>query len=222
MSEIKHTSLKGELLYLIGRATAPMSGTELYDRCELADEIATVSKALANLQSDGKIIRAKGEGRARYILAPGIAAPAPAGKGGRPHRDDETARPSPLHIPTLAESIAAMSAGEDAMQTNDDAMPVIHDLPPPPEPAIGAESRPLSEREKGKIEAAFRRAQKCTAREFAPSDASLADAIIARLKTDLGPMLRPYIGESIEAEAGVGGLSVHVHIEQIDIHMGGL
>lgn len=104
----------------------------------------------------------------------------------------------------------------------DGALPVIPDLPPPPEPSIDAESKPIAEREKGKIEAAFHRAKKSTAREFAPSDASLADAIIARLKTDLGPMLRPYIGEPIEAVTGVGGLSVHVHIEQVDVHLGGL
>jgi hypothetical protein len=112
----------------------------------------------------------------------------------------------------------AYSIPQKTAATNDDALPVIPDLPPPPD----GESEPRTPREKGQIEAAFRRAQKSTAREFATSDASLADAIIARLKTDLGPMLRPYIGESIEAETGVVGPSVHIHIDQIDIHLGGL
>lgn len=98
MSEIKHTSLKAELLYLIGRATAPLSCAELYEKCELADEVAKVAKALANLQSDGKIKRVEGEGRARYTLAAGVAAPAPAGKTGRSKavQADDAAHSAPL------------------------------------------------------------------------------------------------------------------------------
>lgn len=83
MSEIKHTTLKGELLYLIGRASAPMNCMELYEKSELADDLQQVAKAIGNLQSDGKIVRVEGEGRARYKLADGVAAPAPAGKHGR-------------------------------------------------------------------------------------------------------------------------------------------
>ena len=120
----------------------------------------------------------------------------------------------------------AYSIPEKGSVANGEALPMIPDLPPPPEPAsasaVSVPEEPLTPREKGKIEAAFRRAQKSSAREFAPSDASLADAIIARLKIDLGPMLRPYIGESIEAETRVAGPSIHVHIDQVDIHLGGL
>lgn len=80
---ITHTSLKAELLYLLGRSSAPMSGADLYERSEMADEVIQVAKALGNLRDDGKIVRAAGDGRARYTLAAGVAAPAPAGKAGR-------------------------------------------------------------------------------------------------------------------------------------------
>jgi predicted Zn-dependent protease len=43
----------------------------------------------------------------------------------------------------------------------------------------------------------------------------LADAIIARLKRELAPM-------PSELDAISGGATIHVHIEQIDIHLGGL
>lgn len=117
----------------------------------------------------------------------------------------------------------AYSIPQKIAATNDDALPVIPDLPlPEPTAAASAPKESKPRREKAKVEAAFRQAKKSTAREFAPSDASLADAIIARLKTDLGPMLRPHIGEPIEAETRVAGPSVHVYIDQIDIHLGGL
>lgn len=80
---VQHKSLKHELLYLLGRATAPLNGNELYEKSDLAVEPVQVSKALANLQSDGKIVRVEGDGRARYRLADGVPAPAPAGKAGR-------------------------------------------------------------------------------------------------------------------------------------------
>lgn len=110
MSEIQHKSLKDELLYLIGRASAPLSSAELYEKCELADEVAKVAKAVANLQSDSKIVRVPGEGRARYQLASGVSAPAPAGKTGRSkavQQDDARGRPvtgiCPADIPILGD-----------------------------------------------------------------------------------------------------------------------
>lgn len=221
MSEIKHTTLKGELLYLIGRASAPLSGAELYERCELADEIAKVAKALANLQSDGKIVRVPGEGRARYKLADGVAAPAPAGKIGRSkavQADDSHTRPARI---VVAPDETKPAPG----------LPAI-DIPAP------RESAPPY-REKGRIEAALRRAEKGAAERSEPAAAKpteddeiargldqveehvkaarLADAILARVKRQLAPTLC-----ELEAAAGLDRLHVHVHIEQVDIHLGGL
>lgn len=47
--------------------------------------------------------------------------------------------------------------------------------------------------------------------------ASLADAIIARLKRQLAPTLC-----ELEAAAGLDRVSVHIHIEQVDFHLGGM
>ena len=91
--KITHPNLRAELIYLIGRASAPVTSAELYDRCELADDVVKVSKALNNLCELGKIERAPGEGRARYILPAGTKTSAPAGKAGRSkavQRDDST------------------------------------------------------------------------------------------------------------------------------------
>lgn len=210
MSAIQHASLRAEILYLIGRSSAPLDCTELYEKCELADEISKVATALSNLKTDKKIVRVPGEGRARYKLAEGIPAPASAGKAGRRRVEDPDAAPAapgPTAPAASAEMVAALKTSR-----------------PLAERGRGDAAKPgkKTEREKGKIEAAFHRAKKSTARDFAPSDAALADAIIARLKTDLGLMLRPSIGEQIEAEPGAVGMNIHVHIEQVDIHMGGL
>lgn len=211
MSEIKHPNLKAELLYLLGRASAPLSGAELYERCELADEIAKVAKALANLQSDGKIVRVPGDGRARYKLADGVAAPAPAGKEGRskavqaddagsrpltgvrPAADRQEAGPPRLDIPSLADQIGSLSGG--AGKT------VRRGIAPAGQPATSDD-----EVAKGldQVEAQLQAAR-------------LADAILARVKRQLAPTLC-----ELEAAAGLDRLHVHVHIEQVDIHLGGL
>lgn len=206
-SAIQHKSLKDELLYLIGRATAPMSSADLYEKCELADEIVKVAKAVANLQGDGKIQRAPGEGRARYTLAAGVAAPAPAGKEGRSRavqKDDATtAQAAPLtgirpafepglpvlDIPNLGDHLAGLggAAGKTVRR---------------PAPAVAGDD------EIGKgldlVEAQL-------------NDERLADAIIARLKRQLAPTLC-----ELEAAAGMDRLNVHIHIEQVDFHLGGL
>ena len=206
MSEIKHTTLNNELLYRIGRASTPLSSAELYERCELADDITKIAKAINNLQSDGKIVRVEGEGRARYKIAPGMVAPAPAGKAGRSKavQADDAAHGTPL---------------SGVQPAPEPALPKI-DIPPlgaPDHVADAAPKEPQTEREKGRVEAAFWRAKKSTARELATNDARLADAIIARLKRQLAPTLC-----ELEAAAGMDRLNVHIHIEQVDFHLGGL
>lgn len=79
----EHKTLRDEILFVIGRASAPLTGAEIYERAKLADEMKQVSQALNALKGDEKIVRVVGEGRARYTLAPGQHAPAPAGKAGR-------------------------------------------------------------------------------------------------------------------------------------------
>lgn len=208
MSEIKHTSLKSELLYLIGRASAPMSGAELYERCELADEIVQVSKAIANLQSDGKIVRAPGEGRARYALADGVAAPAPAGKTGRSKavQADDAARVAPAAPNHFVDVNKTVGDHEQAPPVID--IPAFDDW-----------------RAKGRAEAAHHAAatgrvlRKAYKHEARRSDESLADAIIARLKRDLGPLLRPPITADLDVVTTTAPGAIHISVESVEINI---
>lgn len=204
MSEIQHTSLKGELLYLIGRASAPLSGAELYERCELADEIVKVSKALANLQNDGKIVRVEGPGRARYKLSDGVAAPAPAGKTGRTKAMRARA------------SVPAQEAG----------LPVVNIPASSPAPdALTETFERLAHAGKQKAdEEAIARGLDLAAQHLgdAPteSDARLADAILARLKRQLAPLMRPPVVGDVEVTTAPGAIHVHVQSVEINITVG--
>ncbi|MDA8258354.1 MAG: hypothetical protein M0Z99_22450 [Betaproteobacteria bacterium] len=84
---VEHKSLRDEVLFILGRATAPLDGGEIYERATLADEMKQVSNAIFQLKAAKKIERVEGDGRARYVLAKGTATPAPAGKAGRPAAD---------------------------------------------------------------------------------------------------------------------------------------
>lgn len=221
MSEIQHTSLKAELLYLIGRASTPLSGAELYERCELADEIVKVSKAIANLVSDGKIVRAPGDGRARYQLADGVAAPAPAGKTGRSKavQEADAARthapcgtpptkvpPAPglpkLDIPGLGDHLAGLG-GAAAGKT------VRREPEPRPAPNEDAE-----------VARGLDLAEKRLTGTPTEADARLADAILARLKRQLAPLTgRPVVGD-VEVTTAPGAIHVHVQSVEINITVG--
>ena len=199
---IQHQSLKAELLYLIGRATAPLSCIELYEKCDLAEDVAKVAKALANLQSDKKIARVPGEGRARYTLAEGVAAPAPAGKTGRSkavQKDDASRikpitgiRPAPepglpaLDIPSLGDQIASLNgaAGKSVRQKET-----------PAKPAENTANRQI------KAE-------------------NLADAIIARLKRDFGGALSRPIDAALEVNTAPAAITINVERVEINVSVG--
>lgn len=204
MSEIQHPSLKAELLYLIGRASAPLSCAELYEKCELAEEIAKVAKALNNLQSDKNIVPIKGEGGTRYKLADGVAATAPAGKVGRPPVADPDAAPA-------------------AQRAVPKPKPQQKPAPALEIPTLGATPGPRGEQVAKLLDTdAERLADAATARgldlvEARLADERLADVIIARLKRQLAPTLC-----ELEAAVGMDRLNVHIHIEQVDVHLGGL
>lgn len=96
---VQHKSLKDEILFIVGRASEPLDNSQIYERCELAEEVKRVSDALWVLRTEGKIAFAEGEGRKRYVLANGTSAPAPAGKAGR-----QAAAALPvIDIPTLSD-----------------------------------------------------------------------------------------------------------------------
>lgn len=116
----EHKSLRDEILFLLGRATSPLNSGEIFERAKLADYLEQVSKALWALKDDEKIVRVPGDGRARYRLAEGQRAPAPAGKAGRSKavQADDAARSEyeaaittlPLiDVPNLADAMLAVS-----------------------------------------------------------------------------------------------------------------
>lgn len=213
MSEIQHTSLKAELLYLIGRASAPLSGAELYERCELADEIVQVSKALANLQSDGKIVRVPGEGRARYTLADGVAAPAPAGKAGRSKAVESCeSGPPALDIPTLADPGISLQGAAGKTQRA---------VSEPPELDIHPQG---DWRAKGRAEAAHHAAAaervlgKADKHKASRGDESLADAIIARLKRQFGESM-PRINTDLDITTAPAAITINVQRVEINLSL---
>ncbi len=218
MSEIKHTTLKGELLYLIGRASSPLSSAELYERSELADEIVKVSKALANLQNDGKIVRVEGPGRARYKLADGVAAPAPAGKAGRSKAEqkDDTGAPAK---PDDAAGLLTVGYGKPltGIRPAPEAGPPALDIPGLGDhlAGLGGAAGQTVRREPEVDDEAVAKGLDQVERQLEAGH--LADAIIARLKRQLAPTLA-----EMEAAIGLDRLNVHIHIEQVDIHLGGL
>ena len=202
MSEIQHKSLKDELLYLIGRATAPMSSADLYEKCELAEEVSNVAKAVANLQSDGKIVRAEGEGRARYKLAAGVAAPAPAGKTGRSKAVQQD------------DAAPAQSAPLTGIRPAPESTPPALDIPTLGDRPADA-GKPMPNEAAAADDAAIAKGLDLVEAQL--SSERLADAILERLKRQLAPTL----GE-LEAAAGMDRVNVHIHIEQVDFHLGGL
>lgn len=106
---VQHKSLRDEVLFIIGRSSSQLDSSQIYERCELAEEVKRVSDALWVLRTEGKIAFAEGEGRKRYVLAKGTATPAPAGKAGRqaaapaPTTGDAAATLPVIDIPTLAD-----------------------------------------------------------------------------------------------------------------------
>lgn len=100
---VEHKSLRDEVLFIIGRASEPLDSGQIYERCELAEEVKRVSDALWVLRTDGKIAFAEGEGRKRYVLASGVAAPAPAGKAGRQAVTPAEPGLPKIDIPTLGD-----------------------------------------------------------------------------------------------------------------------
>lgn len=83
MSE-NHKSLRDEILFVLGRASAPLDTGEIYQRCKMAEEIKSAIDAVWQLRKSGKIELIDAPGRKTYRLADGVKAPAPAGQAGRP------------------------------------------------------------------------------------------------------------------------------------------
>jgi hypothetical protein len=172
---MQHESLRDEIVFVIGRSSLPLDSGEIYERVELADEMKQVSNALYQLTAAGKLARVEGDGRVRYVLADGVAAPAPAGKAGRP--TDAAPATAPLADPGISLEGAA---GKTQRAKAADHIP-----------------------QAGKM--------------VEPSAESLADAILAKLRKQLSAQaIHSDLLESPPAPI------INIHIEQVDIHLGGL
>ena len=200
---IQHPTLKAEVLYVIGRATAPLSTPEIYDRCEQAEDVAQISKAVWQLANEGRIERIDGEGRARYRLVDGQKAPAPAGKAGRSkavQRDD-----------AKRESTAAMAeiCGRKNMRRSDPANP-----PAPAEKNTVAEAEKMVAATLRELAAEYSAPPESTSNK---ADASLADAILARLKRDLAPVFGKPVVSDLDISTAPGIITINV--ERVEIHI---
>lgn len=193
MSKPKHDSLSAELMYLIGRATAPMSSAELYEKCELTDDITNVASTLSELKSQGRIVRVEGEGRARYALADGITAPAPAGKAGR------------------SKAVRKDAAAHASTPRGDTLPPIVIPTLESPLPASATAGQPDG---LDKIAAAHRAPAEG---DHAKADARLADALIARLKRDLAPVFGKPVVSDLDVTTAPGVISINV--ERVEIHI---
>lgn len=216
---VQHKTLRDEILFVIGRATIALNSSEIYERCTLADEMKQVSNAIFQLKDAGKIEAAEGDGRKRYKLADGLAAPAPAGKAGRPA--EAPAEPAAGDMRAKGREEAAHRRAEPgkpiAGVRPEPGLPVL-DIPRLGESLGGAagktvrrDAEPPQSPDDDEIAKGLDQVERQVDAEH------LADAIIARLKRQLAPTLC-----EMEAAAGLDRLNVHIHIEQIDFHLGGL
>lgn len=244
---VQHKTLKDEILFILGRASEPLDIGQIYERCTLAEEIKRVSDALWILRTDGKIAFAEGDGRKRYVLATGIAAPAPAGKAGRSARMPvigvdskpalplygpicnpirpfaEPGEPPKIDIPTIGDpGIGLNGAAGKTQRANQRGKQVATLADTDAErlaDAATAKGLDLVEQHAGPEVSGdgYARAKNSAHVEARMSDERLADAILARLKRQLAPTLC-----ELEAAAGMDRMNVHIHIDQVDVHLGGL
>lgn len=191
----KHDSLSTELLYLLGRAGTPLTSTDLYERCELADEVAKVASTLSALKSQGRIVRVDAEGRARYALAAGVAAPAPAGKSGR-RKSRETAEAGP----------SAPSAPLSGIHPDPVSGPPVIDIPS------------LGEQLAGLNGAAGKTGDQKITPDLDQADKRLADAIIARLKRQFGAVM-PGINADLEITTAPAAITINVQRVEINLSL---
>jgi hypothetical protein len=202
---IEHKSLKDEILHIIRRSTLPLDSGEIYERCTLAEEIKRVSDALWVLRTEGKIEFAPGDGRKRYVMATGVSAQVPADK---PEYMPLIDIPS-LGVPVAPQADLGVSLNGAAGKT------VRAKRVPADHPASGSKV----------IEAPATPAAKASPRcdqvaSLLPTDAErLADVIISRLRPLLSQPMSAVI-ESLAAPAPMA--TIHIHIAQVDFHLGGL
>lgn len=175
---VQHKSLRDEILFILGRASEPLDSGQIYERCTLAEEVKRVSDALWILRTDGKIAFAEGDGRKRYVLASGVAAPAPAGKAGRQAVTPAEPGLPKIDIPTLGDpgiSLNGAAGKTKADKPKADKFAPARSTPPDTHPAGG-----LGAASAGKLIQVV---------DIDASAARLADAMLAKSRQQLAPGL---------------------------------
>lgn len=195
-----------EILSAIRYAPGPISAVDIYEQCRGIESIKDVSSRLSQLFAQGKVAReeivtANNRKGFAYSLPKkqpaGEAAAAPA-EAGNPASD----------IPTLGELLGApekpvvpAKAAKPARKAKPKADPVAAGL----DQVAAAVSASKVQPETAKP---------------ATDAARIADAIIAHLK----PLLAPRIGNPLTPVSVDGDrvIDIRIHIDQVDIHLGGL
>lgn len=202
---IQHKSLEDEILFILGRSSAPLDAGQVYERVELADEPKQVSNALYRMKHAKKITPVEHDSRRCYQLADGVAAPAPAGKSGRSRavQKDDAAAAQSAPLTGIRPAVDPMRRTAPAAAGDDEISKGLDLVQQHAAPEVSGDL--------------YARAKNSTQVEDRLKDERLADAILARLKRQLAPTLC-----ELEAAAGMDRLNVHIHIEQVDVHLGGL
>lgn len=189
----QHKSLREEILYVLGRASAPLDSGQIYERCTLAEEIKRVGDALWVLRDTKKIVAVEGEGRKRYMLAKDAPAPVlpAADPESAPAPETKPAAPA-IEIPVL--TAAKSKRGPYKKRTDAAAAPDVV-------PGVAQQIKPVPEAAKAPVNAG-----------------KIADAMLAEVREQLGRQMTAPAESLGEQRLPV----IHIHIEQVDIHLGGL
>lgn len=183
-----------EILQIIRYAPGPIGASAIYEKCKSIESISDVSSRLSQLFNQGKLKREEViTANNRKALAYSIPKPGEA----------ESAAPAAAPSAPAAPAAAATDAAAPAAAA----------------PAATKTRGKAKDKDKVTPKAALQGAG--TIHMLPGIDAGrIADAILAKTREQLTRQMstpRP-----AQAEAAVPAFEIHVHIEQVDIHLGGL
>lgn len=194
-----------EILSAIRYAPGPISAVDIYEQCRSIESIKDVSSRLSQLFAQGKVARTeittannrKGFAYSLPKKQP-AAAPEPA----------HAAEPGGDEAGTAGDAVIPASTGSLGEQPSAAAKPKRKPKPKADPVAAGLD-------QVAAVVAASKPPPQAAKPAQHGSDAALADAILARVRQQLQPM-------EATLESVASPITISVHIEQIDIHLGGL
>lgn len=116
-------TLRDEILHVLSRASAPMNTGEIYERCQLTDEIKRVVDAVYILRTEGRIEAVDAPGRKQYKLVKAITKAVDSIPSLPEVPVVDRAPPAAPHIPTFLrkDAVVADSAPAAALDQFSDA-----------------------------------------------------------------------------------------------------